>query len=627
MKNYYDENYKAFVNKHANYEKMFEDADECEVLLYEDLKGDVVFGIRNEGYDRLIGSGYDNQHFIDTWVAEASVESDSAVIFVYGLGDYRCIEALSKRLPQNEIVVYEPRIEYLKSIMEVCDISAIIKNEKIEILAGEFGIKFMTNLCNDKVDMGNSKYSIYRIMPQYEILYPNPLEEWRKVIEENLKIIFADKKFIMDLGKSIEKNVLVNIYKAILSNNIREVIDNIKVKKNNTAVLVSAGPSLSKNIRYLKEVKNKAFIMVVDTAVKPVLNEGIRPDMIITVDPNKREELFIYNGKLVDVPMVTKLNGNNKIINNYVGKLFFSYDFDLLFERLYEGVAYNNIFLNTGGSVANNAFSFLVECGFDNIILIGQDLAYLDNKTHVGGAFDDEKSILVKGDKKYLTVKGIDGDELITGLDMNHYREWFERVIKMNSRFNVIDATEGGARIEGTTLMTFEAAIKEYIEELPEVDYEKIIESVELPSEAIIQARLEKVYCFDEEILETKKDIKHALQLYDELDALNRKGNYSSNRFSTLTKQIGEEMQKIREGVLGAFVMYAIGEDDYDIIENINENKQNLYEEFKMIIDSGRKTLNKYYDNADDIYEKMKSMIADVKSKEEKRKSKIEAQG
>lgn len=621
MKSYYDENYQAFINKHQKCDYIAEENDECSVVLYTDTKGMDVFAIREAEYDRLIGSAYDNQYFINKWVEETTVASNKSVIFVYGLGDYRCIKALAEKFPENDIIVYEPRVEYLKSIMEVYDITDLINDEKIEILAGKGGLKFMIGMCGNKVNVSNAKYSQYRLMPQYEQLYPQELSEWEYTIRENIKTIIIDKEFNLALGKEVEANVLANTYKAVLSCSIIDAINDIKEKKNDTAILVSAGPSLAKNIHLLKEAKNKAFIIVVDTAVKPVLKAGVRPDLIVTIDPTKPEELFMYQDKLVDIPMVTILKASGNIINKYKGKLFFSYDWDLFFDRLYDKDDYVSICLDTAGSVANNAMSFLLKCNFKNIILIGQDLAYSNNKTHVSGAFDSEDKIEIKEGGKYIEIKDIYGNTVTTGLDMDHYRVWFENIIKASPEYNIIDATEGGALIEGSKLMTFAEAIDKYIKDLPEVNYEQTISSIKEPSEEEIEKKINKIYNFDKEILETKQDIKDTLKLYDELDAINRKGNYASKRLKTLVEDIGAKTDEIKKSVLGTIVLYTVGNEEYEVIENINENKQSVYDEFKMIIDSGRKMLNKQYDEADEVLEKIQNMIADIREREEKRKA------
>lgn len=60
--------------------------------------------------------------------------------------------------------------------------------------------------------------------------------------------------------------------------------------------MVAAGPSLNKNIQVLKKAKNRLFILAVDTAVKPLIKAGIKPDAFITIDAKKSPDLIKIDG-------------------------------------------------------------------------------------------------------------------------------------------------------------------------------------------------------------------------------------------------------------------------------------------------------------------------------------------
>ncbi len=53
-----------------------------------------------------------------------------------------------------------------------------------------------------------------------------------------------------------------------------------------------------------------------------------------------------------------------------------------------------------------------------------------------------------------MEVEGIDGTMLQTDFQMWYYKQWFEKAIRDGGdRMRVIDATEGGAKIEGAENM------------------------------------------------------------------------------------------------------------------------------------------------------------------------------
>ncbi len=614
MKSYYEKNYNAFLDRNKNYGYIDDDKEvggNCFVT--KDLKGNELIGVKCHGRDWYMGSRYDNQYFVNKWVEDVVVNNYNAIIFVFGLGEPECIRKLIEKYPENMIMIYEPNISFLKSLMEIYDLTDIILNKKIHITAGEKGLQFLSSLCFYYFDVTNRDHCVFKKMPQYSRLYKVERIKWELVIQENNVKLIADKNSMRLFGREKLQNELDNIYYAAKNNSMRVVADEIMNTGLDTAVLVSAGPSLEKNINLLRNVKGKALILAVDTAVKPVLKIGVRPDITITVDPHKPIELFIYNDKLIDIPMVVNMHSNNKIIRDYEGKMFFSYDFSALFARFYEKDDYCSIILNTGGSVANDGFSFLVEAGIKKIILIGQDLAYPEKKTHISTAYEDEQKIQLDTDKKYFDIEDVYGNMVSTEENMNIYRKWFETAIKNNPQLTVIDATEGGAKIKGTRIMTFCDAIDEFVDKLPFADYESVIENIPNISNDIIEKRVEKMLELDTEMDESKNKIKKILVLYDELDKLNREGKHASETFRRLINEIEEGSDEIEKSVLGILMMYVQDNADYEVLNEIYTNKASVYEEVKLVIDSGRKVLNGYLDKYDEIYEKVRKMVANVK--------------
>ena len=129
--------------------------------------------------------------------------------------------------------------------------------------------------------------------------------------------------------------------------------------------------------------------------------------------------------------------------------------------KLFMSVGKNVEGMQTGGSVANNAFYLAEFLGFRNIILVGQDLAFTDNKIHASNVYR-ELSIEEDTENEYTYVDGQDGSKMLTYVNFRLYKEWFEHRIKDNSDINVINATQGGAKIYGAVHMSLEDAVKKY---------------------------------------------------------------------------------------------------------------------------------------------------------------------
>ena len=87
---------------------------------------------------------------------------------------------------------------------------------------------------------------------------------------------------LLDLQMLMQENILCNAKYVIKGYKTRQFVD--VIPRNIPAIIVAAGPSLNKNILELKRLKGRAFIIAVDTAIKPLLNAGIIPDMYAVVD-------------------------------------------------------------------------------------------------------------------------------------------------------------------------------------------------------------------------------------------------------------------------------------------------------------------------------------------------------
>jgi hypothetical protein len=122
----------------------------------------------------------------------------------------------------------------------------------------------------------------------------------------------------------------------------------------------------------------------------------------------------------------------------------------------------NLITLDTGTSVANLNFMIAYLLGCSPIILVGQDLAFSnDGKQHVKGTIYDKLGEETIRDKDYVEVRGQNGEKLLSKKVWKDFKEWFEIKI-VEHEINCIDATEGGAYINGSEIMNLRDVAKKH---------------------------------------------------------------------------------------------------------------------------------------------------------------------
>jgi len=240
------------------------------------------------------------------------------------------------------------------------------------------------------------------------------------------------------------------------------------------AIVVSGGPSLNKNLKYLKEAKGKACIIAIDSTVKIVMEQGIKPDFVVMTDPEWGEWALPFE----DLPMSTKgipllvdVYINQKALKHWEGDVYWYCVFPIescalskYVEPEFTGKPIGK--LGCGGCVSSVAFAFAqgtLQC--DPIIMIGEDHGYYDREYHHADGIDVPQPTV--GEE---VVDDIYGRQMLTTPVYKAYNFWFERIVcgsytsgfpQVNGIF--INATEGGWLLKGWLTMPFKVVIDKYL--------------------------------------------------------------------------------------------------------------------------------------------------------------------
>lgn len=269
--------------------------------------------------------------------------------------------------------------------------------------------------------------------------------------------------------------------------------------KGKPAVLVAAGPSLAKNMHLLHELVAKdegrktkdecesgevagsgrrAVIIAVQTMLKPLLAAGIEPDFVTSLDYNTVSTRFFENleesGSTGHVHLVAEAKANWNVLDVFRGSMSLAHN-DFAAKLLREAVPPREG-LKAGATVAHLSFYLAEYLGCDPIILVGQDLGFVDGLYYKPGTAIHETWGVELGRFNTLETKewerivrsrtilrkipDIHGHPMYTEEQFFVYLQQFERDFAA-SRCRVIDATEGGAKKQGVQVMTLRQAIDE----------------------------------------------------------------------------------------------------------------------------------------------------------------------
>lgn len=228
------------------------------------------------------------------------------------------------------------------------------------------------------------------------------------------------------------------------------------------AILVAAGPSLQKNVHYLKEAMGRAVIICGDTVLGYLLARDIKPDFVVSVD--SQEMTFSkYHG--VDIPddigLVFHPGCYEKIFKQFPGPKFASATTMPTYHWLQHCWAEKGSVDGENQCQMHMGFSLAAWMGCDPIVIIGQDLCFTDERMHVkGGSYLTEES---EAEHVQIGTPTVDIFEqpVKTSFAFMSYRSTFERKVK-NFSGTAINATEGGLPIAGAENRRLEDVINEY---------------------------------------------------------------------------------------------------------------------------------------------------------------------
>ena len=378
-----------------------------------------------------------------------------AVIFVTGLGDITFLKKLLSVVETStQIVIYEPSINIFYKVFDNIDLSFLFADRIPALIVDGLNEDEKSGVIGNLVTLSNIEFIKHYENRNYVELFSSQILKFLKVLDKRISDVIVGRNTQIRYSDVEMDNLFHNI-KYLCDGSITTQLCDI-IPTDIPAIIVSAGPSLNKNIMELKGAKNKAFIVAVDTAVRPLVNAGIIPDMYVIVDGLKPKELLDFD-EAKRIPLMSSITSTKEILENHMGKKIFWFEGQ---QFIWSMMMMNGIPFSTvacGGSVACSAFSLVYKMGFSRIILVGQDLALTGNKTHADGTF---KRFMDEIDTSHcIKVPGNYEKEVPTRGDFKLYLDWFNYYIEGCEGIHVINATEGGAKINNTEIMTLHEAI------------------------------------------------------------------------------------------------------------------------------------------------------------------------
>ncbi len=436
-------------------------------------------------------SRYDPVAEADEWL-DAVGSSNWKLGLVLGFGMGYHIEALVRRYPERRLVVLEPDADSFAQALRVRDLRAVLRHPNLRVMilhtmdarrvAAESFTFWQQNL--DRDELG------FLAWPVYKRQWPDFWREVQRHLGEHSRQELINLSTYKKFSIQWQTNSLTNLHKAILDPGVPALFETFKGKP---AILVSAGPSLEKNIHLLHEAKDHALIVAVGSAIEALTRHNIQPDLLVSFDASADNFFPFARLDTRHIPLVYSSVMYPLVITEYQGPRF-SMGIDVYpYERwLYANVGTDKGNVKSGPSTANLAWDLLRQMQCDPIVFIGQDLAFTDNKTHAAGvsAGYDVLDRVESAPAGYEIVKDIHGNAVLTTKVMLSMKIWFEQRMAHHRDRTYINATEGGARLEGTQNMTLRQVLDAYCQQ-PFYAHQQIMQIHKQEQDRLAQLHLE----------------------------------------------------------------------------------------------------------------------------------------
>ena len=378
------------------------------------------------------------------------------VLYFYGFGNGILFKALLQNKNHQHIVVFEKDIEIIWVIFHILDFSNELQNARLMVLENDkLQTQDYTELCSSKPFFQFSRIYFLELMSHYYERFHEDVLELNKKLAENFKnIILRNGNDPKDALQGIEQFVY-NLPQMITHPSYKELLSKRK-NLSDTAIIVSTGPSLTKQLPLLKKYASKATIFCADSSYPILAKHGIKPDYVCMLERTEitaeffnhdfgefdKDIVFICAG-VVHPKAIEYLKSRNRkylIIPRY------------LYFPIYIKLKYFDFLYNTP-SVAHMACYLSLHLNHKNIIFIGQDLAYAENGNSHPDDYQNSANYESQMYEHILTTAYGGNGKVETHSIWLLFKNWFENEMIPNTRkmgITTYNCTEGGARIEGT---------------------------------------------------------------------------------------------------------------------------------------------------------------------------------
>lgn len=387
--------------------------------------------LRLEGKSvRYMHSRYDPileaQRIVDAWEIPESITH----LCVIGLGLGYHLRECRNRYPNVQVAIIECNVEVLQAARGV--MPDLFQDSRMTVVLPHNEQEFSEFIARQDIE------NVRLHPPSVDVL---PYPHLRSLLQEMQVIQTSTRRTATKMYENWQRNA-----DHLIASNI--VTGQRGIWRNRPGVLIAAGPSLEMEIPALKKlITLNPVSLCVTRVLQPLLMNGIVPTATVATEASHvlvKHFAGLEQHGFELPPLFALPTVHPKIVQRYTGKVQWVLQLGVSYVEDYAKQSGMDL-MQTGGSVATLCLQLLHYFGCNPIVFVGQDLAYVESRSH----FNQPHGIENIGAGHHVSVRSVTGENITTTISWNVFRRWIESFISQHSDRQYINASHG-AEIRGT---------------------------------------------------------------------------------------------------------------------------------------------------------------------------------
>ena len=483
-----------------------------------------------------------------------------SICFIYGIGLGYLFQVASLN-SKGTVILYEPDLDLLKTVFNLVDFSKDLSKPNV-FLTNDF--KKACSIIHSKSGMKNFPYMLS--LPSQREMDSVGFDSLVKSLRDTIGSYFLDLKYTKEKFYPTLWMLLYNIPNLINETPLIKVKD---VCKGKTAVIVSAGPTLDRDIEILKKYRDKFVLFTVGTALKTLTEHNIKPDFVCVIESfNSSPQLEGVD--LSDVYFITEPYSHGFLRKFNFKKIFSHISANNPVNHLWSEICGEDIKEYwSKGTVSYTAMNSARILGCSKIILVGQDLAYIEGQCYSKNSVYKDLICTFDKENNKWEIKAKDFEQFAESL--SPYPEYQQRVeaakrrlANLNSSLYYVKGINGDMIPTESVYAAFVKPLSEFAEHFNDREYINTslvgaqidgfknisLEDALKDSAAAGQCEIETEFSYDKEkvisVLKTKyEELKSALKIVEEGQRLLKILNNDIKRYRNPGEEVLKSFRKV----------------------------------------------------------------------------------